>query len=774
MPSGAPRVPLLVAVLLLFALLYPALVLDHRVAPEASLKSAPPWRELWGPYPAPSANALQAATRLGPRLASAARGGLGVAIWNPWIGGGRPGWLASAEAGGAPLPLLAALSARPGWTWTALVALELLAALLGAGCVLRWLGLGWWPAAVGATAYALSGAVAGCWLDWRGSALALGPIALIPVVAPLSRPRARLAAWTVVLIVLVASGSSAIQFVALAGAVMALLERPQETARAWLALAGAAVLALMVSAPRLWLEAAGQESGAPLLVEQASPPVRGVGEFVVPARSGDLASTHAAESLAAPIPRQTAYLGLVTLALAAMGAVLAPSRPRGFWLGVTGACLVVALLPGAVLARAGVVDRPFGVLALAVAVLAAYGVQGLAGMVPSARGAAAVCALVWLILAVAMIPAAASRLPFVAADEAELAPPIPAEPGGPDVRVLGLLGTLPPDVSATLGLADVRATSFRGEPRYAAALGATRGGDIPVSRALDPRIAMLGARLLLEPVSLNVISGEVFSRIEPAELAPSPEDGGAAIHRFRAEVPPGACRIGIPSSRTPPSLVSLESQKRSAALAPDPALATESAAWQWFAIPAGWPPGEATLTVQSAEVVAAVKLPVAWDTSGLRLSSEHLGIRVWEWSSAPPMVSLAYGVRPESAGAPPDRWTVAVPDGRLAAMQPLAEGSRSASVRTLSVAPSRIEARVEARKPALLVVQVKYRPALWRATVNGASAAVERCNQVWTGFRVPAGGSRVVVEARVSPWAWSVAGLALAAIALVAVPRRRP
>ena len=230
MQSGASRVPLLVSAVLLITLLYPALFLGYRVAPEASLKSFPPWRSLWGPYPNPSREAVRAATHLGPRLAAIARDGTDAALWDPWIGGGRPGWLAAPEEGGAPLPVAAALLARPGWAWTALVALELGAALLGTWWALRTLGLAEWPAAVGATAYALSGAAAGAWLSWRGSALALGPLALAVALAPVTGRR-RVAAFAAALLALAASGGPAVAFVALAAAAMTLRPGPRGRVR---------------------------------------------------------------------------------------------------------------------------------------------------------------------------------------------------------------------------------------------------------------------------------------------------------------------------------------------------------------------------------------------------------------------------------------------------------------------------------------------------------------------------------------------------------------
>jgi hypothetical protein len=763
MRSSGTNTSLVVVIALLLTLLYPALFMDCRLSPEASLKGEPPWRLQWGPYPNPSPLALEAATALGPRLATIARDGLSVAVWNPWIGGGRPGWLSSPAEGGAPLPLAAGLLARQGWAWTALLALEVALAFASAWWVIKLLGVGAWPAAVGATAYALSGPVVAHWLDWQGSALALGPLALLPVLAPPGLARRRAAAWAAVLLVLAASGAPAVPFVALAFA-LAILSRPLlGTPTRWGAPLAASAIVLLVALPALWLAQNGGEPGAPTPSLQPAPPIPGLSALIAPPPLAGRAAIPTAV-------RSPAYLGPTALLLALLGVIRLPARSRGFWLGALGVTVLLAFLPGALLARAGIPARALGVMALATAVLAAFGTQLLCERVPSAGPRWAVGLAVWLLVMSALAPPAAHRLPFAPAEEAVLPSPIPAGPQKATTRILGLLGMLPPDVGATLRLADVRATSFPREPRYAALLGAGREGELSVSRALDPRTARLSARWLLEPLPLHVVSGELFARIEPAELQPRGEKFPDGLLRFGADVPSQACRLGLPLSSSPHTAW-LERPGFRSELDHDGALAAESDAWRWFAVPPGWPPGPATLALPAEPGDSAVR-DVAWDTSGLRVAREGNGIRLWEWDLARPLAFLATGIQAEGEGRPARPTVVSVPTDRLRALAPLGDG-QVGRVEVIVSAPARLDLRVDTPEAALLVVQVKHRPTLWRAAVNGVRVATERVDYVWTGVPVPVGVSRVGLRAHLPLPVKLPAFAGIVALASLAWPRRR-
>ena len=767
MRRSAASAPLLVVFGLLLTALYPALILGDRMSPEASLKNAPPWRQQLGPYPSPSPFVLSAATRLGPRLESIARDGAGVALWNPWIGGGRRGWLAAPEEGGAPLPVLAAMMARRGWAWTALLVLELSLGFLTPWWLARRLGLGPWPSAVAGLSYGLSGAVVVHWLDWQGSALALGPLAFAPVLSAQGRRWRGIAAWAAVLVPLLLSGAPALPFIA-AAACLAALSRPLlGYGQRWGLVAAGAVLALLALLPSWWLDRAAGEAGATPNVEQPGPPLDEVVPFLLPRAGTPLEETPATSE---SVPPAAAFLGIATLLLASLGVAACPARQRGFWLAVGAWCLASIVLPAVVLVRFHLPEREFGLLALVTAVLAAFGsdmlVRRLAPEKWAAPCGASLCVLVALILA----PPAARYLPFAPRDEADLQSPVPTRARELDARMAAILDAMPPDVGAALGLADVRAAFFRREPRYASLLGPTPAGELPIARALSPESARLGLRWLVEPLPLHVISGEVFARADQVELRASERRWPDGLTRYPAEAPHDACRLGFPAAMTG-AMVWLERPGSRVELPADTALAQESAAWQWFSVPQEWPAGPCTVAVRAASPLPP-RLAIAWDAFGMRLRREDRGVRLWERDDAPTLAFLASDLRAEGGVASDEPHACTVPADRIPALERTGVGPASGSVTLTAIAPTAVEADVLVHKAALLAVLIKYRPALWHAEVNGEPAATERVNSVWSGVVVPAGRSHVKLGARLPLPVWLVAGAAVASVGVLAVVRR--
>ncbi|HUK12873.1 MAG TPA: hypothetical protein VLW17_06185 [Thermoanaerobaculaceae bacterium] len=769
MQSRAPAVPLLVALALLVVLLYPALVLDARIAPEASLRGVPPWRLVSGPFPKPSPMSIAAATQLGPRLACIAREGLDVALWNPWIGGGRPGWLSAPEEGGAPLPVLAGLTARRGWTWTALVGLEIVAGFLASWWLGRRLGLAPWPAAVAGVAYAISGPVVSHWLDWQGSAHVLGPLAMIPLASPARRLRHQVAAWGSVVLLLLACGLPAVPYLA-AALGLAVLSRPVLAARPrWAAIGLGVLLALAAALPGAWLDRAGGEEGAAAPTAQLERAVEGWRGVIAPASLSTRPDDPAAAARSAP---DRAYLGAAVVALALIGIVAAPARLRGFWVAVLAVCAVALTLPAATLARLAVRQRPFGLLALAAALLAGFGAAALLRRLSPGRLANGAGAVLCGAVGLTLTGNAVRSLPFVAAEEADLESPAPSRSGALDARLDAILSTLPPDSAASFGLADVRAAWFRREPTYASRLGAGPGGVLSVGRALSPELARLGGRWLLEPQPLHLVSGEVFSRIEQTEMRVDEGRSRDGLRHYLAEVPSGACRIAVRPEAAADGGPWISRPGRRTRLEPDPALAAESDAWRWFSLPDGWPAGPAEIAVRE-DPATGRSAAVAWDSSRLRLRVESQGARVWEWQAAPRIAFLAAGVEAEGRGLPDDPLACSVPAGRVAPLRAAASFPAAGTVRIVSAAADRIELAAELKAPALLVAEVKYRPRLWSAELGGGKVTTERVDGLWTGVVLPAGSSAVTFRARLPLGLAALSVAALGTLAAMAIGGRR-
>ena len=771
-PSPAALSALLVAVLL--TLFYPALVLDRRLAPEAALHSLAPWRSLLGPYPKASPLTVEAASSLGPRLAAIAREPGATALWNPWIGGGRGGWLASAREGGTPLTLAAACLARPGWEWTALLALTVGLAMAGTYWLVRLLGFPPAAAGVGAATYALSGAASSTWLTADGAAVALGPLLLVPLLHPTWSAAKRTGAGAATLTLLLYSGPQAVQFVALAAAY--LLAFATRARRPW-RLVGLPVLALGLATatfiPRLWVFTATREPEVPVTAGAPLPAV-GIRAVVVPFAYGDpntAALAPSPPSTATLRGAQAAFLGTAVLLLAAVGAARPfPAGGRAFWVMVTLTAGLLAHLPEGLLRALGLAQRPFAATALGCAVLATAGSHLLT------RQLSAPPARVWLgatlvgTVLLRLLPVAAHGLPFAPASAATLEHPANSgQAGSVGTRLVAFGATLPPDTAALFSLVDLRAASLAAEPRYAAQLRPREDGTVGFERVLDPALGRLGARLLMEPAQLHVISAEVFSRsfASSGQRVPSPQPGVAAV---LVSLPTGAVRVALPAGGTPVEGVCLVWESATLDLLPDPALAVESDAWRWFLLPEKVSAGKATLLVQPAAAVPA-EPTLLWDTSGLLLVAERAGARLWLATQARPLAFAARGLAAEGEPPLPDVLGVQVPRNRVGALA-AAVRPEAARVHVVHALATRIAVQVHSEAPRLLVLLVKYRPSLWRAQVNGRPAATEPIDGVWTGLVIPAGTSHVELQAHLPWWVIVTAGAGALGMAALAAGQR--
>ena len=727
---------------LLLVLFYPVFFLQQRIAPESALRAAPPWRAQLGPVPTFLATTAHASRHLGPRLALIQRTGFATALWNPFIGGGRGGWLSSPAEGGTPLPLLAVFLARPRWVWTALVALQVVAAFLACFWVLARQGLGRWPAALGATVFALAGPVSSQWLTWRGSAACLGPLLLLPALLPPAPWRRRAASWALAVLLAVVCGPPSLPFLA-AGVVWLLLglERARPRPSRLLVPAAGLLLALAAALPLFWLQGASTEEGIVPSTFASSPPARLL-ELLRPPSATPVGP------LAPPLdPGPSLFVGLPALLL--VGIALAWNRHRAVatWLGVLVAAAGCAALPLPLRCLSSP-THVAPVLALAIAALAAYGCEAIFRRLGSnwrgIVGAMLACALL-----ASLLPAAGRNLPFTPVAEPPLPAPLPASACADGSRMVALLDAAPPDSAAASGVADVRAADLRHEPRYAAALGLGPDGTLSLAQALDPSLGRVGARWIVEPLPLRVVSGSIFAAIETTTVS----RGGSRSDHLPSTVPlpPGTARVGVPAA-LPVEAVLARNEQGLFALSEDRALAGESDAWRWFAVPAQPLAGGGLLLLRLASGVDVPEFTVAWDRSGLYLAAETESTRLWERPRARPLVYVAQALQAEHSQTPYDPEAVVLAGEDFAALSHLAHPGPRTRVETVRWTGGSVWATVAAERPALLVVQVKHRPRLWRATVNGQRVPTVRADLVWTGIPLVAGRSQVTLEARVPGW----------------------
>lgn len=722
---------------LLAIVLYPAIFMGSRVAPESSLRGTPPWRAQWGPHPQPQPSAIRVARTLAPRLETLARDGFSCALWNPYVGGGRAGWVVSAEEGGTPLTVLAGLAARRGWAFTALLATVMSVAFVAVAFLLRRLGASTWAAVVGAVAYALSGAVSTSLLSPSGSAVALGPLVLAVALSNREPGAAKVGLWALLLAALGWSGTASVPFVVMALALL-VLRRHRKLPGDLLVIAVAALLAVALLSPRWWLASVADEPGAAAQGTAVAPPLTTPSALLVTG-SDSTRETVSSSEIPAVSSSEAALLGLPVVLLALLGLSRLRRRIDLLWPAFAVSAVWLAFAPAAVVSRLGLSERPFAALALSTAVLAAFGCDRLLAGVASPRLRASIGVVAAFAIASRLLPAAAEQIPFFPIADGELPSPLPAGACADGSRLVGLLDTLPPDVAAALALRDARAADLRREPEYERLLAAGPGGLLPVTGALRPRLADIGVRWVLEPLPLRVVSGEIFAAVE-LRAASRVASGNGWIEYHTAD-PGGTVRVGLPSETFAGASLFERRVGRLVRLPEDATLASETSAWSWWSLVPSPTPRDLVIRAARPHLEATERIEVALDRSDISLVGESLGARIWRRDDALDMFTE-------------------VPEG-------------GAELQLVEASPQRLAAQVNANRDVTVRALVKYRPGLRHATVDGVAAEIESADRIWSAVRVPAGSHRLVIESRIPVAVRTTFLLALGLVAVAWVIGRR-
>ncbi len=710
--------------------------------------------------------------------------------WNPWEGFGAP-VLADASFQLAYPPTWLALALEPAARFEALAIGHGLLAAFGACALARRLGLGWTAAGTAGTAYALSGPFlsgASLWHHYAGAAWLPWLLFAVEGLVRQPGPGAALSLGLVAGIQLTAgSGDLCLAGALLGGARLAwYLVHSRPPARRVVLLGGsaalAAALALALGAAQ-WLPTLERARGGfrtvldPRTNAYWSLHPGGLADLLVPRLATELPLSEPArralfEGREPFLP--CLYLGVVPLALAGLGLAL---RARRAAAPAAGTLFLIATalgrhapLHGWLLALPG-----FGLMrypqkflwpaALCVAVLAALGAAAWESRWSDEERRRA-RALARLLLAAAAAALVAAW--WVGGPPSGLAPILaPGEAAGARSAALKLVRSALLLLLVAL-LAWRRAHRERAGRSLTAALLALGAADlVAVGRGVNP----LAPRELMDhrPALVDRLAGQevrLHAAFEDvACLAPGTGPAGwdpkwiAALGFQDTLRPPSGERWGLRGSYDG-EFTGLGSRWSAPFTA---------AAWSRL----GTPGGLRLLQVGGVTHVLRVGLsPVPGLGPPETLPSPYAcPLQV---QRVPDPLPAAYVVHAERAGAGPDevlgvlldpafdpRSAVLLEDARAAAPTgPLADEARVVSRR---LATLEVEARLGA--PGVLVVLEAFDPG-WRASVDGAEAAVLRANGLFRAVRLPAGRHRVLFAYR--PRSGAV-GAALGLIGVAAV-----
>ncbi|MFN2238630.1 MAG: hypothetical protein ABR524_04505 [Thermoanaerobaculia bacterium] len=471
--------------------------------------------------------------------------------WNPWVGGGIPGWGSAAAAVLSPVVLLPVLLVPLLFSYLAIVLTKLTVGFVLAYGWLREERLGRNGAALGALLFSACGVYSVWWL-WQ----ATNATVFYPAVFWILR-RAWAGRTTPVLpqiglaLALALSGFPAttlyVGWAGLAYAAWLAASRRKlpvrELAKSALAVALAALLAAPFLAPfASFIQRTGYLEGRETVAAAAAGryPAEHLLAFFDPYRLGDagrgLWNGDAALGISNNFNESTIYLGFIALPLAAIG-VFARRRDRWFWIAFFSGLLLLLFAPWDSLANAigslpGVRYSPLARLRFLLPLPAAWLAAAGAGMFFRRRARLQLLAVgvlgAWLVLDLGAF--AVRYLPFPSFEVARL-PQSPAisrlQQEKAPFRVAPMFDFLWPNTSQLVRLEDVR-SHFGSEERWRRLLnrfapgsfGST--GTVVLFNSLnfdfdDPLVSFLNIRWFAEQPSIDILRWRIAERSSLSE-----------------------------------------------------------------------------------------------------------------------------------------------------------------------------------------------------------------------------------------------------------------
>ncbi|HSP35300.1 MAG TPA: hypothetical protein VLU46_13370 [Thermoanaerobaculia bacterium] len=733
--------------------------------------------------------------------------------WNPYVGGGIPGFGSSASAVLSPFVFFPALAVPLPFVWTAMLLLKLNIAFFFAYAWLREERLGKRGAAIGAIVIAAAGVYTARWLWQITNATALYPALLWVVRRTFNGKRTPIAVVALIALSYALSGFPAAMaygaWLVVAYVVwcsVALQRDVGALKRAATRVALAVILGLLVAAPSLvpFVQFLKRSGYLDMRVNATAMtyPLHHARSFLDPLRLGNPANKTWAGDRSLPVNNfieASIYVGASSLALALLGLFARRRRAKWFWIGATIVVLAIIFgfapfigrLPGF---KYSPLERVVLLLPVPVGFLAAAGAKLVSRrtLVAAALGA---------IVAFDLGHFAGSFFPYLRPAETEI-PTTPVisflQRDTKPFRFVGLLTYMWPNSAEMFRIEDV-ASHFGSEAAYRRIVqridkSAWTGTSTVIQfnsltfNFRDPLVSMLGVRYFLEHRSIDIVKWTIFGA-----TVPGVKESGAT------RVMPG---------QTVQRAITVDTEPFWSVEVPVSVEATTGIAPSLYVdlVKNGRLVWSRTIAASDVAVLEKIYVPLRpyarlGETVVVRLRPQRMIARMLKGGDV-----FYYG-----RVTIPLIFDRELPDGRL--FRNLAEVPRfhavkrvrkmdadhfiatkdidfadeavitdgaafppppvdpNARVRLTSYAPAQQRVVVESEGPMFLASSEKLTPEL-RVSIDGARVRPLQINALFAGVNVPGGKHEVVFSRRIGRGWWPAAILAALAIVVSAVLRR--
>jgi hypothetical protein len=799
-----------------FAFFFPVIFMGRVVSPNDVFYNYQPW----GTFRPASIVRVQNNVLNDPATAylplmSLVKNGWGAFQWNPYVGGGIPGFGSSAAAVLSPFVFFPALVVPMPWVYTAMLLLKLNVAFLFAYAWLREERLGKRGAAIGAIVIAASGVYTARWLWQITNATALYPALLWVVRRTVSGKRTSIAIVALIVLSYALAGFPAAMaygaYINIAYALFLTIRERRLPQTAVARSAIGAILGLLVAAPSVvpfvqFLRRSGYleiRRGAAAMTY----PLHHWRAFIDPFRIGNPAEKNWLGDQALPINNfieAAIYAGVITIGLAALAIISKGKRGKWFWIGAAIAILAVifglapfaGLLPGL---KYSALERVVLLLPLPAGFLAA---SGAAFLIRHLRRLATFAALaLGIVVAGDLATFAGAFYPYLKPADTEV-------PSTPVIRFLqndpkpfrfaGLLTYMWPNSAELYRIEDI-ASHFGSEAAYRRLLHridpTSWSGTSTVIQFnslkfnfRDPLVSMLGVRYFLEHRTIDIVKWTIFGATVPGVK----ESGAMRV------MPGQLVQRSVPVDAEPFWSIELPVSVEQA-FGPSPSLRVEL----WKGGRLAWARVFAESDVSAIEKIYVPLHGIAriGETVTVRVRPQGMIVRMLKGPAAPNETPMYYG-----RVTIPLIFDRQLPDGRI--FRNLAEVPRfhavrrvrklnadeflaatgidlgdeavitddpvfppasidgNAIVNLVHYEPAEQRVRTESTGPMFLASSEKLTPEL-RITIDGRDARAIQINTLFAGANVPAGRHEVVFTRRIGRGWWPAAILAAMAIAAI-------